>query len=190
MKAALKDFVQQMVKGRDLSLRPASGKGQRVLKCRLTPDSSSLVVGDANPQNLRLIDILHIHRGFEAVPLNLEYELDANMVVLELSNGSCVTFQFGNTADTDEFALYFRMLHSMQRQRQRTRSNKGGSSKVDDDDDNQSVCSVQTGLCQKQMTATPMSTAVNDPKEVKKMFKMFNETMRRGKDFYVLRAGG
>merc|ERR1712216_235373 len=37
----------------------------------------------------------------------------------------------------------------------------------------------------------PMSSIVaEDPREAKRMFKMFTETMKRGKEFYVLRADG
>lgn len=192
VKAALKDFVQNLVKGRELHLQPRGGGPLRALPCRLERDLSALVVGGPpSPQPLAFAQVAHIYRGLEAVMLNLEFNIDTNMVFFELAEGNCITFHLGHARLADDFVLFMRLICTMQRQRQKQAGPaRQQSQNLDDDDDAHSVCSVQTGICQQALNSTPVATMKNDPKEVKNMFKMFTETMRRGRDFYVLRHDG
>ncbi|CAE8600667.1 unnamed protein product [Polarella glacialis] len=189
VKAALKDFVQALVKGREFHLQSPGGSLQPVL-CKLSPGVDLLVVGERTPQVVELKEISHVHRGMEAMPLNLEVQLDVNSVVLEMTSGSCLTFHLGHAKPADDFVFFLRLLTSLQRQ-QRPRAPVVTTTPLkDDNDDARSECSVQSAAVQRQMNNSPMKSVMDDPKEVKKMFKMFVETMRRGRDFYVVRADG
>lgn len=192
LKAAIKEFVRSMVKGRDLHLQPRVGE-LRPLVCCLTPETDAFLIGDRVPQRILMQEIMHVHQGLEALPLDLGYTLDQSHVVLELASANCVSFHLGHPKQAEEFVLYMRLLTAMQRQKAR----KQGDNKQSDNDDARSVCSdtrsvatVQTATMQQQLNSMPMSSIHEDPKEAKRMFKMFKETMKRGKEFYVMKTDG
>jgi len=182
LKAALKEFVQGLVRGREVH-QQLQGGGVKPLKCSMPAEVDALLLGD-EPQRVPFEGILRVHHGLEALPLDLKFTLDANVVVLEQVNGSCISLHLGHEKAATEFVLFLRLLTAMQRQQSRP-------TQACDDDDAKSECSVQTATCQKQLRSAPLSSAANsDPKEVKKMFKMFTQTMKRGRDFYVMRPDG
>mmetsp|Transcript_51583 Transcript_51583/g.90068 ORF Transcript_51583/g.90068 Transcript_51583/m.90068 type:complete len:674 (-) Transcript_51583:24-2045(-) len=190
LKAAIKEFVRSMVKGRDMHLQPRVGE-LRPLTCCLTPETDAFLIGDRVPQRILMQEIMHVHQGLEALPLDLGYPLDQSHVVLELANATCVSFHLGHPKAAEEFILYMRLLTAMQRQKARKQAPQA------DNDDARSVCSdtrsvgtVQTGIMQQQLNSMPMSSMNEDPKEAKRMFKMFKETMKRGKEFYVMKQDG
>jgi len=187
LKAALKVFVRGMIQGRELHLQPRSGEVRPML-CRMSPEVDAILIGDPKPQRVAFQDISHVHHGLEAVPLDLQFELNASMMVLELSSGNCVSFNLGHPIAAEEFVLYMRLLTAYQRQqKQRLPQSRNHS----DNDDARSECSVQTAVVRQQLTATPLSSAAAaDPREAKRMFKMFTETMKRGKEFYVVKVDG
>lgn len=214
VKLALRDFVKSLVRGREFTLQPIGGFPPRLLPCRLEKDMSALLVGQlGNSQRLTLADVAQLHRGMEAVMLDLDFPLDSNMAVFELLSGHCITFHLLHTQLADEFVLFLRILCAIQRQKRQQMqplaslgselngvlaSGVGIASTQSSvpiipavrsaNDDAQSECSVQTGMCQRALNSTPVAS-VQDPKQVKQMFKMFTETMRRGRDFYVVGEG-
>ncbi|CAE8620067.1 unnamed protein product [Polarella glacialis] len=107
-----------------------------------------------------------------------------------MTSGSCLTFHLGHAKPADDFVFFLRLLTSLQRQQRPRQPVVTTTPLKDDNDDARSECSVQSAAVQRQMNNSPMKSVMDDPKEVKKMFKMFVETMRRGRDFYVLRADG
>eukprot|EP00928_Gymnodinium_smaydae_P096768 TRINITY_DN8612_c0_g5_i1.p1 TRINITY_DN8612_c0_g5~~TRINITY_DN8612_c0_g5_i1.p1 ORF type:complete len:429 (-),score=63.90 TRINITY_DN8612_c0_g5_i1:358-1485(-) len=120
------------------------------------------------------------------MPLELDIELNTSIVVLELHGGDYCALHIGHTKSAEDFTLYMRLLTGIHRQQAPARPKA-----AEKDDDARSECSVQTGIVQQQLNSTPMAAVASaDPKEAKRMFKMFTETMRRGRDFYVVRADG
>ncbi|CAE7260122.1 unnamed protein product, partial [Symbiodinium sp. CCMP2592] len=181
LKAALKTFIQDFVRGRELHMPSKNGLSGVV--CKITKAVDALLVGDG-ARAVAFADVLQVHRGLEAMPLSLGHELDSNWVVLELSTGDCLSFHLGHAKGADDFTLFLRLLVSMRRQQQRAAK----SPQVDDDA--KSEVSVQSAIVQKTMNNSSVASIADDPKEVKKMYKMFVETMKRGRDFYILRPDG
>lgn len=197
MKAALKAFVQDMVKGRELHV-PGPGQELRPVTCGLTKEVDAIIIMDAGSRRKAFMkDILQVHHGLEAMPLDTGIEcLNSSVVVLELQGGDYVALHAGHARAAEDLVLYMRLLTAIQRQQARkpgsgANSVNGGATSVPfDNDDARSECSVQTGIVQQQLATGPVASASNDPKEAKRMFKMFTETMRRGRDFYVVKADG
>eukprot|EP00747_Dinoflagellata_sp_TGD_P206645 gnl/TRDRNA2_/TRDRNA2_80331_c0_seq1.p1 gnl/TRDRNA2_/TRDRNA2_80331_c0~~gnl/TRDRNA2_/TRDRNA2_80331_c0_seq1.p1 ORF type:complete len:719 (-),score=116.11 gnl/TRDRNA2_/TRDRNA2_80331_c0_seq1:94-2094(-) len=184
LKLTLKAFVKEMVKGRDLHIKQPTMAGKEgallATPCRLNSEVTVLLVDSAQgSQKIPLEEIQHVHHGLEALPLDLGFELDATFAVLELASGKCLSFNLGHPVAAEDFVLCFRLLTAMHRQQSRTKAV---------DDDARSECN--TAIVQQTINCTPVSSTSNDPKEVKKMFKMFKETMRRGRDFYVVKPDG
>jgi hypothetical protein len=191
VKKDLKEFVKSMVSGRDLHMLTSKNGDLRSLGCCLTPEVDALLIADRIPQRILLKDMMHVHQGLEALPLELEYKLDANVVVLELSSGNCVSFHLGHPKAAEDMVLYMRLLLAMQRQKSRKQgANKKPTQGDDDDDDAKSECSVQTAKVQQTLNTCKMASVTTDPHEAKIMFRMFKETMKRGKEFYILKADG
>lgn len=204
LKLALKAFVQGMVAGKELHI-PGAGGSLREVTCKLTAGTEALLVLDAGSRRkVPLKDVLHVHHGLEAMPLDLGLDLDANMVVLEMAGGDFIALHAGHTRGAEDIVLYLRLLTAIQRKQLQAAADAGDAPALAVpvmqsvprkvpwlDDDARSECSVQSGIVQQQLNVTPMSAvASSDPKEAKRMFKMFTETMRRGRDFYVVRADG
>eukprot|EP00439_Symbiodinium_sp_Y106_P021140 s2775_g2.t1 len=181
LKAALKTFIQDFVRGRELHMPSKNGLSGVV--CKITKAVDALLVGDG-ARAVAFADVLQVHRGLEAMPLSLGHELDSNWVVLELSSGDCLSFHLGHAKGADDFTLFMRLLVSMRRQQQRA------AKPPQVDDDAKSEVSVQSAIVQKTMNNSSVASIADDPKEVKKMYKMFVETMKRGRDFYILRPDG
>ncbi|CAE7304499.1 unnamed protein product, partial [Symbiodinium natans] len=180
LKAALKTFIQEFVRGRELHM--PSKAGLKGVVCKITKAVDALLVGDG-ARAVALVDIQQVHRGLEALPLNLGIEPDGNWVVLELKGGDCLSFHLGHAKGAEDFALFMRLLVSMRRQQQL-------AANTQEDDDAKSEVSVQSAIVQKTMNSSSVASIADDPKEVKKMYKMFVETMKRGRDFYILRPDG
>eukprot|EP00927_Polykrikos_kofoidii_P020056 TRINITY_DN19453_c0_g1_i1.p1 TRINITY_DN19453_c0_g1~~TRINITY_DN19453_c0_g1_i1.p1 ORF type:complete len:741 (-),score=124.87 TRINITY_DN19453_c0_g1_i1:115-2337(-) len=186
IKAALKDFVHSMVKGRELHVPSASGP--RPVTCMLTQQVDALLIVDSGSRRRVLLrEVMHVHHGLEAMPFGLDFKLGPEIVVLELGDGDFVALHVGHSRAADDLVMYLRLLSTIQRLQKRS---QGDGTATTDNEDAQSECSIQTGIFQKHLTSTPVSSTSKDPREAKRMFKMFTETMRRGRDFYVVKPDG
>ncbi|CAJ1428611.1 unnamed protein product [Effrenium voratum] len=185
LKASLKVFVQSMVRGKELR----QGADLKPRMCKLSKAVDALVLADPD-QEVPLGEILYIHRGLEALPLQLGIDLDNCWVVLELSSGAALSFHLGDASQAEDFTLFMRLLSSMRRQKSKKEAPRQQAEPEDDarsEASGVSGVSVQSAVMKKTMSTTETT---EDPKQVKKMYKMFVETMYRGRDFYILQADG
>merc|ERR1712072_627433 len=90
----VKDFVRQMVKGRDMSVLRADGALKPVL-CRLSRELDVLKIkaGDQT-RKVPLGDVERVVHGAEELS-DLEIPLDESCSTLELAtDGECISFKF------------------------------------------------------------------------------------------------
>mmetsp|Transcript_47819 Transcript_47819/g.95066 ORF Transcript_47819/g.95066 Transcript_47819/m.95066 type:complete len:390 (-) Transcript_47819:63-1232(-) len=126
LKAKLREFVRVLVKGKELRLLPTGAAGESSqggpTDFRLTRAVDALLLllpGAKASERVVLTDILQIHRGLEAVPLELACSLDASTVVLELVGGRCLSFATEDAGAAEELSLCLRLLTAMHRQKLR-----------------------------------------------------------------------
>lgn len=78
LKTSLKAFVQGMVRGRDVHM---SEEGSVIVRsCKLSKKVDTLIL---DPKVIPLVEIAHVHRGMEALPLALQIELSPSWIVLD-----------------------------------------------------------------------------------------------------------
>ena len=78
LKTSLKAFVQGMVRGRDVHM---SEDGSVIVRsCKLSKKVDTLIL---DPKVIPLVEIAHVHRGMEALPLALQIELSPSWIVLD-----------------------------------------------------------------------------------------------------------
>eukprot|EP00913_Durusdinium_trenchii_P028544 g26772.t1 len=115
-------FATEMVRGREVDVPDANGTLTPQI-CKLSKKVDALVVG---PQAVQLVEIAHLHRGMEALPLSLNFELTPNWIVLELekSAGDLLSLRLTSAETAETFALFLRLLVSMRRQHARVKDVK------------------------------------------------------------------
>lgn len=78
LKRSLKAFVQQMVRGRDVQIHEDGTL--KLHSCKLSKKVDAIIL---EPKVIPLVEISHVHRGMEAVPLALPIELSPSWIVLD-----------------------------------------------------------------------------------------------------------
>lgn len=78
LKRSLKAFVQAMVRGKDVQSHEAGTL--KATSCKLSKKVDAIVL---EPRVIPLVEIAHVHRGMEALPLALQIELSPSWVVLD-----------------------------------------------------------------------------------------------------------
>lgn len=110
VKKMVKDFVRQMVKGRDMSVLRADGALHPVL-CRLTRELDVLKIkaGDQT-RKVQLAEVERIVHGAEELS-DLETPLDESCATLELTNdGECISFKFPERKASELFTLCLQLF--------------------------------------------------------------------------------
>eukprot|EP00438_Fugacium_kawagutii_P018352 Skav220708 [mRNA] locus=scaffold1850:8050:10714:- [translate_table: standard] len=78
LKRSLKAFVQAMVRGKDVQSHEDGTL--KATSCKLSKKVDAIVL---EPRVIPLVEIAHVHRGMEALPLALQIELSPSWVVLD-----------------------------------------------------------------------------------------------------------
>merc|ERR1740130_115502 len=110
VKKMVKDFVRQMVKGRDMGVLRADGALKPVL-CRLSRelDVIKIKAGD-QPRKVPLAEVERVVHGSEELS-DLETPLDELCATLELSgDGECISFKFPERKAAELFTLCLQLF--------------------------------------------------------------------------------
>ena len=78
LKRSLKAFVQEMVRGRDVQSHEDGTL--KLHSCKLSKKVDAIIL---EPKVIPLVEISHVHRGLEALPLALPIELSPSWIVLD-----------------------------------------------------------------------------------------------------------
>lgn len=105
----VKDFVRQMVKGREMAVLRSDGATKQVV-CGLSRDLDTFKMkAGEQTKKVRLSEVLRIVHGTEGLA-DLETPLDANCSTLELESSECISFQFAAQEAAELFTLCMQMF--------------------------------------------------------------------------------
>lgn len=116
VKKKVKDFVRQMVKGREMSVLRADGALKPVL-CALTRslDVFKIKSGD----QVRKLPLTEVERSIHGAPeelSDLETPLDETCATLELATAECISFKFAERRAAELFTLCLQLFIDGQKQ--------------------------------------------------------------------------
>lgn len=118
MKQLVKDFVKEMVKGKELKVIRADGQLKGVM-CGVARALDTFKIKAGNQVRkipLRTIDRVLLGDASEELD-DLETPLDEKCSTLELDSGECISFKFPNTKKAEEFTLCLTMFTDNQKKK-------------------------------------------------------------------------
>jgi len=109
VKKMVKDFVRQMVKGREMAVLRSDGATKQVV-CGLSRelDTFKMKAGEQT-KKVRLSEVIRIVHGPEGLA-DLETPLDSKCSTLELESSECISFQFAAQEAAELFTLCMQMF--------------------------------------------------------------------------------